>query len=119
MDFVVGKILSFSFGLIIVMYALSIANVFSFSFSVRPFPYLADSTLIVPLLRSSQLNFILSISIGLNPQSLKMLKIRLCFVPELEIKNVVSSVVGTYGGWLVLLILGNFHSMLLYFVYLR
>ena len=95
MDFVVGKILSFSFGSIVAMYVLSMANVFSLSLSVLPSPYFAVSTLMIPLLRSSQLSFILSISIGLNPQSLKMLKIRLYFVPALEIKIVVSSVVGT------------------------
>jgi len=74
---------------------LSIARVWFFSFKVRPFPFFAVSAFTVPLFKSNQLSFIRSISIGLNPPSLSMLRIKLYFVPAFAIRIDVSSVVGT------------------------
>jgi len=87
--------LSFRLKLCLARYVFSMASVCGFSFNVLPFPFLAVSTFINPLLRSSHFSLVLSISIGRIPVSLRMLRIRLYFVPALAIRIEVSSVVGT------------------------
>ena len=87
--------LSFRLKSCLARYVLSIASVCGFSFTVLPFPYLAVSTFTIPLFRSNHFSFNRSISIGRIPVSLRMLKIRLYFVPALAIRIEVSSVVGT------------------------
>ena len=78
---------------------------------------IAVSTLIEPLFRSSHFSCKRSISIGRIPVSRSMLKIRAYVFPALAISMFISSVVGTYGGWLNLLMNGFFQTMPLYLAY--